>query len=67
MQASVAETPLTANDRCDRCTAGARVRARLLNGELLFCGHHARVFRDTISEKSVSIYDPERILKNVNI
>jgi hypothetical protein len=35
--------PLTRLDRCDRCSAAARVRALLPNGgELLFCGHHAR-------------------------
>jgi hypothetical protein len=34
---------LTRHDRCDRCGAAAKVRARLrTGGELLFCGHHAR-------------------------
>ena len=34
---------LTAEDRCDRCGAAARVRAVLPGGgELLFCGHHAK-------------------------
>ncbi len=33
--------PLTASDRCDRCSAAAQVRAVLPSGfELLFCGHH---------------------------
>lgn len=33
--------PLTASDRCDRCSAAAKVRAVLPNGgELLFCRHH---------------------------
>ncbi|GAB2672505.1 hypothetical protein GCM10027169_38000 [Gordonia jinhuaensis] len=33
--------PLTAADRCDRCSAAARVRATLpAGGELLFCRHH---------------------------
>ncbi|MHA6795091.1 DUF7455 domain-containing protein [Pseudonocardia bannensis] len=35
---------LTRLDRCDRCGAAAQLRAILTNGgELLFCGHHARV------------------------
>ncbi len=35
--------PLTASDRCDRCSAAAKVRAVLpAGGELLFCGHHYR-------------------------
>jgi hypothetical protein len=34
---------LTSHDRCDRCGAAAKVRALLrTQGELLFCGHHAR-------------------------
>jgi hypothetical protein len=37
--------PLTRADRCDRCSAAARVRAVLRGGELLFCGHHARAHR----------------------
>jgi hypothetical protein len=36
-------TPLTAADRCDRCSAQAYVRATLhAGGELLFCAHHGR-------------------------
>ena len=35
-------SPLTRADRCDRCGAAARVRAKLPSGaELLFCQHHA--------------------------
>ena len=37
--------PLTRADRCDRCSAAARVRAVLPSGQLLFCGHHARAHR----------------------
>ncbi len=34
-------SPLTAADRCDRCSAAAKVRATLPSGgELLFCRHH---------------------------
>lgn len=33
--------PLTNADRCDRCSAAAKVRATLASGgELLFCRHH---------------------------
>jgi hypothetical protein len=42
-QTATATAPLTRLDRCDRCSAAARVRALLpAGGELLFCGHHAR-------------------------
>ncbi|WP_132993537.1 DUF7455 domain-containing protein [Gordonia zhaorongruii] len=38
---TVVSTPLTAADRCDRCSAAAKVRATLpTGGELLFCRHH---------------------------
>jgi hypothetical protein len=53
---------MNANDRCDRCTAAAKVRATLLNGELLFCGHHAKEYSSKIKEVSIRIEDPEQIL-----
>jgi hypothetical protein len=53
---------MNANDRCDRCTAAAMVRFTLLNGELLFCGHHAKEFGPALKEKSIRIEDPEHVL-----
>jgi hypothetical protein len=42
MNATLTGSPLTRADRCDRCGAAARVRAKLPSGaELLFCQHHA--------------------------
>lgn len=42
MTATLASPELTRADRCDRCGAAARVRAKLPSGaELLFCQHHA--------------------------
>lgn len=58
-----AETLLTALDRCDRCNAPARVRAILIAGELLFCGHHARLIGNDLKLKSISIYDPEGYIR----
>lgn len=38
---TLVSTGLTAADRCDRCSAAAKVRAELpTGGELLFCRHH---------------------------
>lgn len=54
-----AQRELTAEDRCDRCSARAMVRATLVSGELYFCGHHARETGYTLVQKSVQIYDPE--------
>lgn len=42
MTATLTGPTLTRADRCDRCSAAARVRATLPSGaELLFCQHHA--------------------------
>ncbi len=43
MNATITSPELTRADRCDRCGAAARVRAKLPSGaELLFCQHHAK-------------------------
>ena len=43
MNATLTSPELTRADRCDRCGAAARVRAKLPSGaELLFCQHHAK-------------------------
>ena len=43
MTATLTSPELTRADRCDRCGAAARVRAKLPSGaELLFCQHHAK-------------------------
>ena len=57
-----AQRELTLNDRCDSCAAAAKVVATLLNGELMFCGHHAKKLVDTLFKKSVSVYDPDGVL-----
>jgi hypothetical protein len=42
MNATLTGPALTRADRCDRCGAAARVRAKLPSGgELMFCQHHA--------------------------
>ena len=51
----------TALDRCDKCHAQARVRATLLAGELLFCGHCAREMGNKLVLQSVEVYDPEGV------
>ena len=56
---TVDERVLTLDDRCDSCSAAAKVVATLLNGELLFCGHHARKVKDSLVPKAIRVYDPE--------
>lgn len=56
MPETLTSPPLTAADRCDRCGAGARVRAILTSGgELLFCQHHANEHADRLRELNAMI------------
>ena len=61
-------TPLTTQDRCDRCGAQAYVRAVLTNGgELIFCSHHHREFAVGLKAAAVAIHDEsERITSSAN-
>ncbi len=48
--------PLTASDRCDRCSAAAQVRAVLPSGfELLFCGHHFTEHKAKLESQGAAI------------
>lgn len=60
------ERELTLEDRCDSCSAAAKVIATFLNGELLFCGHHARKMNDNLKVKAVNVYDPEGVTNTLN-
>jgi hypothetical protein len=58
MTTTVAPTPLSAVDRCDRCGAQAYLRVELAGGgDLLFCGHHAREHGDKLREIAVAVHD----------
>lgn len=53
MNATITSPGLTKADRCDRCGAAARVRAKLPSGaELLFCQHHAKEHQAKLVELS---------------
>ena len=53
MNATLTSPELTRADRCDRCGAAARVRAKLPSGaELLFCQHHANEHEAKLTELS---------------
>lgn len=56
---------LTALDRCDSCSAAAQVIVTFLNGELMFCGHHAKDKAESLKLKSVNIFDPNNFLNLV--
>lgn len=53
------ESPeLTAAHRCDRCGAGAKVRAVLPSGNaLLFCGHHARAHETKLRDMAAELHN----------
>lgn len=57
---------LLALDRCDVCQAAAMVVATFINGELMFCGHHAKDKKEMLMTKCISIFDPNNILFPVN-
>ena len=55
---TIAASPLTATDRCDRCGAQAYVRATMESGlDLLLCAHHFRENEVRLREVAVAIHD----------
>ena len=48
---------LTPLDRCDLCGAEAFVKANLMTGELLFCGHHGHDHMDAIVKVAIEVID----------
>ena len=58
-ETTTSDRVLTAQDRCDKCSAAAKVVASFLSGELLFCGHHAREAGTKLVLQAVNVYDPE--------
>ena len=60
MDTETIETPqhtLTANDRCDSCSAQAYVQVFLIEGSLLFCAHHFTKSEDVLTRKAIKIVD----------
>lgn len=53
--------PIALTEKCDKCGVQAKVRATLSNGELYFCGHHARSTGNTLVLKALLVYDPEGV------
>jgi len=46
--------PLNADDRCDRCSAAAKLRVTIAgDGELVFCGHHANRYAEDLVKVTV--------------
>ncbi len=64
MTATLATSPLTAADRCDRCQAQAYVRVLLTSGgELLFCAHHGREHAAALTTAAATIHDESERLQ----
>lgn len=66
METTVTKRELTLQDRCDSCSAAAKVIAEFLNGELMFCGHHARASYESLKLKAISIFDPENEMSRLD-
>jgi hypothetical protein len=63
---TIAERPMTAADRCDRCGAQAYVRATMASGlDLLLCAHHFHENESKLREIAVVIHDESQRLANV--
>ncbi len=54
---------LSAADRCDRCGAQARVRVVLVQGDLIFCAHHAKAYEDKLRLAAVDWVDETAALQ----
>ena len=50
-----ANVEFNALDRCDKCGAQAKVRAKL------FCGHHAREIGTPLVLQALTVFDPEGV------
>jgi hypothetical protein len=55
------QRPIAVTERCDKCGAQAMVRAILANGELYFCGHHARKTGNKLVLNSLQVVDPNGV------
>jgi len=50
--------PLTASDRCDRCSAQAFVRFHFPDDQdLQFCRHHSQMYQDTLLDLAIDVED----------
>ena len=65
---------LTAEDRCDRCSAQAYVSVTGVNGELMFCGHHYnKIMNHVLGYEKMMAYayefvdERERLVERRNI
>ena len=55
------QRPIAVTECCDKCGAQAMVRATLANGELYFCGHHARKTGNKLVLNSLQVFDPNGV------
>jgi len=49
------ERVLKVVDRCDSCGSQAFVLVKLINGELMFCGHHYNKNKEKLDNQSYEI------------
>ncbi|WP_375485966.1 hypothetical protein [uncultured Jatrophihabitans sp.] len=66
MTTTIAASPLTATDRCDRCGAQAYIRATMASGfDLLLCAHHFHENESRLRELATDIQDESNRLVEV--
>ena len=55
---------LKVSDRCDSCGAQAFVLVELINGELLFCGHHYNKHSEKLVKTAINITDKRSMINS---
>ena len=64
MTTTIAASPLTATDRCDRCGAQAYIRATMASGhDLLLCAHHFHENESRLREIATIHDESERLIQ----
>ena len=56
-----AVAPPAADERCDRCNAAGKLRITIADGgQLVFCGHHANKYAESLKKIAVHVAaDPD--------
>jgi len=58
------ERVLKVVDRCDFCGSQAFVLVKLINGELMFCGHHYNKNQEKLDNQAYEIIDEREYINS---
>ena len=63
-EAPIKERQLVKNDRCDSCGSEAFVLVKMINGQLMFCGHHYMKNQKALNHQSYEIIDEREYINS---